>query len=131
MEKKTIAAGPLYDYIWEGIRKEVYSDRVELYLPFYFGGEQTAPLCLTWFEDATLSDGGRTIAELKKRLGDISPYMDSIHKILTHRGIGDVKLSGGQVLKLIYRQDPLRAMNMMLKVISLISAVDRITVEEL
>lgn len=128
MEKKTIAPDKLYGYIREGIRKEVFHDRVELHVPFYFGGENDAPLCLTWYEDATLSDGGRTLTELKKRVGDITPYMDSIHKILANWGIGDVKLVGGQVLKLIYRQDPLRALNMLLQAIALISAVDRITV---
>lgn len=130
MKKKTISADKLRAYIWEGIRKEVHPDRVELYLPFFFGGEDDAPLCLTWYADGSLSDSGRTLAELKKRLGDISPHMDNIRKILSHRGIGDAKLAGGQTLTLTYRQDPLRALNMMLQIITLISAVDRITAEE-
>lgn len=129
MEKRTIAASQLRSYIWEGMEKKVYPDRVELYLPFYFGAN-AAPLCLTWFEDGRLSDGGRTMRELKKRLGDIAPYMDSIQKILSHRGIADCHLVGGQILQLTYLQDPLRALNMMLQVISLISAVDRITVAD-
>ena len=130
MEQKTIAPEPLHGYIWEGIRKEVHPDRVELYLPFHFGNTPATPLCLTWFEDGTLSDGGRTIAQLKKRLGDIAPYMGSIQKILSHRGIGGCQLVGGQVLKLTYRQDPLRALNMMLQIISLISVVDHITIAD-
>ena len=38
----------LTGYIRQEIRKEVYDDRIELYLPFYFGAGDFAPLCLTW-----------------------------------------------------------------------------------
>lgn len=138
MEKKTIPAEKLKDYIWQDIRKEVYSDRVELYLPFCFGNDNDTSLCLTWRQDGTLSDGGRTLNELQKRIGDITPYMDAIGEILTR--CGTIKLVGGQNLAMSdfqtcvrgeeYFTDYTRSLTRMLQVISLISIVDTVTVEE-
>ena len=126
MEQKTIPAEKLRAYIWEGIRKEVYPDRVELYLPFVFEGGSGEPLCLTWKADGTLTDGGRTLTELKKRLGDITAYMDDVRKILAK--CGHFRLAGGQKLVLEDHQSPLRALNQMLRAISLVSIVDSVTV---
>ena len=138
MEQKTIPADKLKSYIWQDIRKEVYSDRVELYLPFCFGSGNDTPLCLTWRQDGTLSDGGRTLAELKNRLGDITTYMDTIQEILAR--CYWVELVGGQNLVMSHFQTCIRGeeyfydyvggLTWMLQVISLISIVDTITVEE-
>ena len=84
----------LNGYIRQGIGKEVFTDRIELYLPFFFGEGKTEPLCLTWDKKGVLSDGGRTLAELKKRVGDLTAYAESIQNIL--KALGLVTLEGGQ-----------------------------------
>ena len=131
-------AQALNGYIRQGIRKEVYTDRIELYLPFFFGEGKTEPLCLIWDKKGALSDGGRTLAELKKRVGDLTPYKDSIQNILM--SLGQVTLEGGQ--KLVVRhfqtcisgehsyQDYLGGLNRLLRAISLISIVDTVTVDD-
>lgn len=131
-------AANLREYIWQGIRKEVYADTIELYLPFFFGAGVHEPLCLTWDRDGVLSDGGRTITELKNRLGDISPYLDTIRMILSD--CADCRLVGGQVIVKDHFQtvtycgneylDYLGGLNQMLKAITTISILDTISVSE-
>ena len=133
-----IEAMKLREYIWQGIRKEVSNDEIRFYVPFFFGTEDDKPLCLTWDRDGTLSDDGRTIFELKKRVGDIRPYLDSIHRILAR--CADCRLVGGQIIvkdrfqTVISDQeqypDYLGGMNHMLKVITLISILDTISVSD-
>lgn len=131
-------AQALTGYIRQEIRKEVYADRIELYLPFFFGNGQTDPLCLVWDKNGVLSDGGRTLTELKKRVGDLTPYRDSIQNIL--RTLGMVSLEGGQ--KLVVRHFPtcisgentytdyVGGLNRLIRAISQISIVDTIVVDE-
>ena len=131
-------AQALTEYIRQGIRKEVYADRIALYLPFFFGCGETDPLCLFWDKKGILSDGGRTLAELKKRVGDLTPYWDSIQNILKAHGI--VALEGGHKLVVRHFQtcisgeqtykDYLGGLNRLLRVIAQISVVDTITVDE-
>ncbi len=138
MKQKTIPADKLKEYIWQDIRKEVYHDRVELYLPFCFESDNDSPLCLTWRQDGTLSDGGRTLNELQKRIGDITPHMDDIEEILTR--CGTIKLVSGQNLVMSdfqtcvrgeeYFTDYTRSLTRMLRAISLVNIVDTVTVEE-
>lgn len=128
----------LHEYIRQGIRKEVHQDRIELYLPFFFGNSDDAPLCLTWNKDGVLSDGGRTIAELNKQAEDITPHMEKIHRILNQRC--PVELSAGHILTLKQYQtvitpeetyvDYLAGLSRMLRVISLISVIDTLSVSE-
>lgn len=131
-------AEALTGYIRQGLRKAVYDDRIELHLPFFFGKVESEPLCLIWDQKGVLSDGGRTLAELKKRVGDLTPYRDRIQNILMSLGL--VTLEGGQ--KLVVRhfqtcisgeqsyQDYLGGLNRLLRAISLISIVDTVTVDE-
>lgn len=124
--------------IWQDIRKEVYADRILLYLPFFFGSGQEEPLCLTWDRNGVLSDGGRTLRELKKRIPNIDPYQESIRNILRSHGL--VTLIGGQNLTVQHYQtclcgeetflNYLGGLEQLLRVISQISIVDTITVEE-
>lgn len=75
---------------------------------------------------------------MQKRIGDITPYMDAIGEILTR--CGTIKLVGGQNLAMSdfqtcvrgeeYFTDYTRSLTRMLQVISLISIVDTVTVEE-
>ena len=133
-----IEAMKLREFIWQGIRKEVSDDRICFYVPFFFGAEDDMPLCLTWDRNGTLSDGGRTVSELKKRVGDIRPYLDAIHGILAR--CADCKLVGGQIIvkdrfrTVISGQeqypDYLGGMNHMLKAITLISILDTISVSD-
>ena len=128
----------LNEYIWQGLRKEVYADKIELYLPFFFGNTCDQPLCLTWNRDGVLSDGGRTIAELEKRLGDIRPYMADICAILSQ--CSDCQLvSGRMIVKKQYRtvicgdnqySDYLAGMNQMLNAITRISVIDQLLGEK-
>ena len=129
-------ARALHKSIWQGIYKEVSADKIQLYIPFYFGSGNDAPLCLTWDRNGMLSDGGRTITELESRLGCVQPYMEQIHAILTKNG--DCQLVSGRIIvKKQFQsvisddhqyQDYLGGMNHMLKAISLISAIGAIPV---
>lgn len=128
----------LQKYIRQDIRKEVHQDRIELYLPFFFESGDDAPLCLTWNKDGVLSDGGRAIAELKKRVGDMTPHMEKIRRILNKRC--PVELAAGHILVLKQYQsvitpeetyvDYLAGLSRMLRVISLISVIDTLSVSE-
>ena len=128
----------LAGYIRQEIRKEVYPDRVELYLPFFFMSGSTEPLCLTFHRNGILTDGGRTMKELKKRLGDLTPYQTNIQNILTC--YDPVALEGGQKLTLQHFQtihrgeesyiDYMGGLNRLLQAISLLNVVDTIEVDE-
>ena len=128
----------LTQYIRQDIRKVVHADRIELYLPFYFRDTRQEPLRLIWDNRGVLSDGGRTIAELKKRVGDLTPYQNSIQSILN--ACGTVSLESGTKLVVRHFQDLIRGetvckdytggLSRLLRVISLISAVDTLTVSE-
>lgn len=124
--------------IRQGIRTEVSADRIQVYLPFFFGNGETDPLCLIWDKKGILSDGGRTFAELKKRVGDLTPYQDSIQNIL--KSLGAVTLEGGRKLVVRHFQtcisaeetylDYLGGLNRLIRAISLISIVDTVTVDK-
>lgn len=131
-------AQALNGYIRAQIRKAVYPDRIELYLPFFFGSDNDAPLCLIWDREGVLTDGGRTLRELKRRLGDLSPYEKSIQNILA--AFGMVSLEGGQKLVVRHFQtcvcgdkeftDYLGGLSRLLQAIAQLSAVDTIAVDE-
>lgn len=131
-------AQALTGYIQQGIKKEVYADRIELYLPFFFGNGNSEPLCLVWNENGVLSDGGRTFSELKKRVGDLAPYQKSIDNILSV--FGTVTLESGHILVVRDFQtcisgdktylDYLGGLSRLLRVISQISIVDTVSVDE-
>ena len=125
-------AQALREYVWQGLRKEVYADKIEIFIPFYFGSHSDQPLCLTWNRDGILSDGGRTVAELEKRVGSIQPYLDEIYAILSE--CGDCRLVSGRILVKDQFQtmisgenqylDYLGGMNQVLRAITRISMVD-------
>jgi hypothetical protein len=130
--------GRLQEMIWQGIRKEVCEDCVKLYLPFFFGHKNDEPLCLTWNRKGILSDGGRTISELERRLGNIQPYQNMIISLLSR--CGDCKLVGGRTIVKEHFQkvispdgeywDYLAGMNQMLKAITQISVIESIQFNE-
>ena len=131
-------AQALNEYIGQGIKREVYKDKTLLYLPFYFGENTSEPLCLIWSKDGTLSDGGRTLLELKKRLGDITPYSERIGNVLSSLGL--ISLEGGQKLVIKHFQtciqgeqtyiDYLGGLSKLLRAISLINVIDAIEVDK-
>lgn len=131
-------AKALHEYIWQGISKEVYADGIELHLPFFFGNSSDEPLCLTWDRKGVLSDVGRTIAELERRVGSIQPYMDAICEILSQ--CGDCKLIGGRIIVKEHFQtvisgekqypDYLGGMNRMLEAIARISILGTVPMGE-
>ena len=124
-------------YILQGIRKDVYEDRIELFIPFFFENSENGPLRLVWSKDGVLSDKGRTVSELKTRLGDLSPYRNKIQNVLN--AFGTVSLEGGQNLVVRSFQtvisgdeeykDYLGGLNKLLRAISQISIIDRIDVD--
>ncbi|MBO5403143.1 MAG: hypothetical protein J6A85_08245 [Clostridia bacterium] len=128
----------LDQYISKEIRKEVYVDHIKLFLPFYFGSGSTEPLCLVWDENEKLSDCGRTLSELEKRVGDLAPYMQNISNILN--AYGSVTLESGR--RFVVRdyqtcvsgedeyKDYMGGLNMLLRVLTLVSISDVITVDE-
>lgn len=128
----------LQQTVWQGIRKEVHADKIQLYLPFFFGAEANEPLCLTWTQDGVLSDGGRTLAELKKRTGDLAPHMEKIRRILNP--FNPVELVAGH--QLVVRQfqtvcapdetytDYGAAVSHLIRTMSLISIVDTVQVSD-
>ena len=128
----------LHEYIWQGIRKEMRGDAIELYIPFYFGNGDDTPLCLMWDKNGVLSDGGRALAELKKRVGTVEPYIEKIRRILNVRG--PVELVAGH--KLAVRQfqtviDPCgeyvdyrAAVSRLIAAISLISVIDTVNISD-
>ena len=67
----------LNNSIMQGIFYEDCGDHIVISMPFFFGNN-SEPLRLVWNNKGVLSDRGRTIAELKDRLGDIAPYKESI-----------------------------------------------------
>ena len=129
-------AQALNGYILQGLRKEIYDDRIELYLPFSFGNRDASPLCLIW-DRSGLTDGGRTLAELKKRVGDLKPYEANIQNIL--RSLGMVALESGHKLVVRHFQtcvagehtyvDYMGGLSRMIRAISLISIADTVTVD--
>lgn len=128
----------LNGYIRQEIRRVEYPDRTELYLPFAFGGKADEPLCLTWDREGVLTDGGRTLDELKKRVGDIDVVGENIQNIL--HSSGNVRLEGGQ--KLVVRNyqtvisggkeytDYLGGLDRLIRVISLISVSDSLKIDK-
>lgn len=130
-------ARALTGYIWQGIRKEVTHDGIRLYLPFFFGEGISEPLCLIWDKKGVLSDGGRTLAELKKRTGDLRAYEERIKNVLN--AYGAVTLEGGHKLVVRHYQtcicgeesylDYMAGLNRLLQVISLLSLPQTVTVE--
>lgn len=138
MEQKTIPAKKLKEYIFQNIRVEAYPDKLQWYLPFDFGYASSEPLCLTWTAKGELCDNGRAIEELKKRLGDITPYMPAIEKIISRSG--NMELVGGRRLVTKHFQtishngslssDYIGAFTQLLHAITLISIVDSVTIIE-
>lgn len=131
-------AQALTGYIRQGIRKEVTGDGIRLYLPFFFGEGDQTPLCLMWDKKGVLSDGGRTLAELKKRSGDLSAYEQRIKNVLG--AYGAVTLESGHKLVVRHYQncisgeesypDYMAGVSRLLRVISLITLPDAVTVDE-
>ena len=131
-------AQTLGGYIRQQIRKEVHPDRIELYLPFYFISGNDEPLCLTFDNKGVLTDGGRTMQELKKRLGDLTPYAETIQNILSTQDT--ITLTGGQKLTMQQFQPCIRGeetyldymggVSRLLRVISLLNVVDTIAVDK-
>ena len=131
-------AEALTGYIWQGIRKEVTADGIRLYLPFFFGEGESEPLCLRWDRKGVLSDGGRTLDELKKRTGDLRVYEERIQNVL--QAYGTVTLEGGHKLVVRHYQtcicgeesylDYMGGLNRLLRVISLLTLPENVTIDK-
>ena len=145
----------LRDFIRDGIVEAVREDRIELTLPWHFGPDaasESAPLTLTIrpirarsfgaevqkmrakgysvddtdYPEYRIDDGGRCLDELKIRLGDISPYIPKIKRVLYNCGM--LELSSGHIITRSYSAYSsyrhIRELNAVLTAISVISNVD-------
>lgn len=131
MKSNTISPEKLGEILSDDIRREVHPDRVDVFLPVFFGSREDAPMKFTFFRDGTLTDHGRTLAELEKKVQDISPYLPKIQKILEHCGtcrlVGGRKLTVSQYQTLFRGEesapDYLGGLKSMLKAVALISVL--------
>lgn len=138
MSEKTIPAENLKEYIYQGITKSSSPDKLNITLPFNFAGESSAPLCLSWTSKGELTDNGRAIDELKKRVGDITPYLPAIRKIISKCGMTELKSNHTLVttkFQTVFKngvcsKNYIGALTAMLKAISLISIVDSVTLTD-
>ena len=143
--------------IWEGIETIQKNDRTELILPWHFGispDEKNEPLKLTvrsvrpekngaevqkmrskgWSVDDgyypayEISDGGRCLLELEKRLGNIEKYLPKIRRILYDCGM--LELKSGRIITRTYEAYSgyrhTRELNCVLTAISLVSGIELI-----
>jgi len=96
MKPNTISPEKLGEILSDDIRREVHPDRVDVFLPVFFGSREDAPMKFTFFRDGTLTDHGRTLAELEKKVGDLKPYYPVIRKIIDEYSL--CELVGGRKL---------------------------------
>ena len=121
------------EVIWSQIGQERTADHYAITLPFLFNGEEI-DLKLTWRVEgdrACISDGGQVMRQLRKQLGDLTPYKKSIDYTISE--FGTISLEGGQ--NLICRYIPhgdfyhSSQLNYMLTVISLLSGISYLPLE--
>lgn len=120
-----ISAERLCEIICDGIRVEKTREGVDLLLPWHFGrtaAEQTAePLRLSLrrvrsehvnagplkqkyggsvddeaYEEYELTDNGRALAELARRVGDVTPYLPTVERLLYKTGMHTLR--GGRMI---------------------------------
>jgi hypothetical protein len=145
----------LKKYIWENVEKRVKDDSVELVIPWHFGRaphESSDPLTLRvsperppscgaevqkmrakgyavdngYYPYYVISDGGRCLAELQKRLGETDTYIPRIKRILYDCGMLELK-SGHVITGGYYALDRFshtNALNAVLTAVSIISNFD-------
>ncbi len=110
-----ISAESLYKFIHEGLVTVENRDSVDLFLPWSFGDEPAVgePLKITIrrvremhtsagpikqkystasvddakYDTYEITDNGRAIAELERRVGDLAPYRDRIERLLYKTGM--------------------------------------------
>ena len=154
-KSSTIPPESLRKFIWEGIEKREGESFTELVIPWHFGiraDEKSEPLTLRiesvrtkkdgayvqkmrakgycvnddYCPSYEISDGGRCIAELKNKLGDIEPYIPRIKKILYDCGM--LELKGGRIITKTYDAVSsfyhTHSLNHLLTAISIISNLD-------
>ena len=125
MERNTVKSAltdsKLYELIHEKIATRVEGEVLNLTLPWQLGGsvvpvdiriEETrlpsvdagrvaqslgCTVAETTGDELIISDGGRAMAELERRVGDVSPYCERIEKILY--GVGMYSLRGGRIIE--------------------------------
>lgn len=152
-KSSSVLPDPLRKFIWEGIEKREKEDSVELTLPWHFGnGEHSAPLVLilrkvrekntgadvqrmrakgysvddSYCPCFEISDGGRCIEEMKRRLGSIDALLPRIRRVLYECGM--LELRGERIIVKNYYAVDLHyhtnALNQMLSAISILSNFD-------
>lgn len=154
-ESSRISPESLKKIIWERIEKREREDCIELVIPWHFGSsasEKSEPLVLSiasvrpknygadvqkmrakgysvddgYYPCYEVSDGGRCLEELKKRIGSIEHLAPKIKKILYDCGM--LELKGGRIITKNYYAISsfyhTNALNSVLTAISIISNLD-------
>lgn len=135
----------------EGLSFEEIKDALELRLPWCFGAESTELVITISRQDLPysspqpfkqkygkssvdtekhdtyiISDGGRAFAELEKRVGDTSPYMPRIKRLLESTGMNTLR--GGRIIERAYSayavHQHLRCLNCLLNAVTLVASLD-------
>ncbi len=152
-KSSSVPPDSLRNFIWDGIEKREKEDVIELILPWHFGnGDRSVPLVLTvrkiregntgadvqrmrakgysvddgYYPYYEISDGGRCLEELKKRLGSIDDLVPKIKRILYDCGMLELK-SGRIITKSYYAISSFyhtNALNQLLSAISILSNLD-------
>jgi len=131
-EKPPVSLEFLADLISSDIRLELSGDKILLYLPWHFAkaaAEKSLPLCLTVRAEgdgAVISDGGRAIAELSKKVPSLLGYRGRISDLISD--VGSYELVGGRIIEYSFysltKYGVLSAVSQMLKIVTAISNLD-------
>jgi hypothetical protein len=121
------------EVIWSQIGQERTADHYAITLPFLFNGEEIE-LKITWRVEGDyvcISDDGQVMRQLRKQLGDLTPYKKSIELIVPE--YGSVYLEGGQnlVCRYLSHGDFYHTgfLNHLLTAISLLSGISYLPLE--
>ena len=100
-ERKTaFGRAKLQELLWYEAKKEELPDGWVLTLPWrFFGEDGELPIYFKIGKKSDLceiSDGGVVMRAMRKKLGDLTPYMDRINKIIYDSGMHELR--GGVTL---------------------------------
>ncbi|MBQ8290911.1 MAG: hypothetical protein IJX88_00165 [Clostridia bacterium] len=86
--------------VMEKVQWKRFPDRIEITVPAVFFSGGTEPFTITFKPvgetSAEYSDGGKAIAELEKRVGDIAPYQKWLKEFAEREG--RIHFVGGRIL---------------------------------
>ena len=128
-EVKILSDGKIRELIWNDIKILTEGETVTFTMPWHLGlspEEKSEPIKITvthvklpkksdgplrqkykgsvvdtqCYDSYELSDGGRAFAELEKKVGDVTPYLKRIERILYKTGMNELR--GGRIITKTY-----------------------------